>query len=70
MKGMEDYPDILEIVKEPGSSYTFGAAWHTDQMFNPQPAKATMLYAHETQMPAVTRCLLTCIWPMTHCLTA
>jgi taurine dioxygenase len=48
MKGMEAYPDILEIVKEPDSSYTFGSSWHTDQMFNPQPAKATMLYAHET----------------------
>ena len=47
MKGMEDFPDILEIVKEPDSSYTFGSSWHTDQMFNPQPAKATMLYAHE-----------------------
>jgi len=48
MQGMDDYPDILEIVKEPGDSYTFGAAWHTDQMFNPQPAMATMLYAKET----------------------
>ncbi len=48
MKGMDDYPDILEIVKEPGAEYTFGSTWHTDQMFNPQPAKATMLYAHET----------------------
>ena len=48
MKGMDDYPDILEIVKEPSDSYTFGAAWHTDQMFNPKPAMATMLYAHET----------------------
>jgi len=48
MKGMDDYPDILEILKEPGDSYTFGAAWHTDQMFNPQPAMATMLYAKET----------------------
>ena len=38
MKGMEDYPDILEIVKEPESSYTFGSSWHTDQMFNPRPA--------------------------------
>ena len=47
MSGMEDYPDIFEIIKEPGDSYTFGSAWHTDQMFNPQPAKATMLYAHE-----------------------
>ena len=48
MKGMDDHPDILEIIKEAGDNYTFGAAWHTDQMFNPQPAKATMLYAKET----------------------
>ena len=48
MKGMEDHPEILEIVKEPGDQYTFGSSWHTDQMFNPQPAKATMLYAKET----------------------
>lgn len=48
MKGMDDYPDILEIVKEPSDTYTFGSAWHTDQMFNPKPAMATMLYAKET----------------------
>ena len=48
MKGMDDHPEILEIIKEPGDQYTFGATWHTDQMFNPQPAKATMLYAKET----------------------
>ena len=48
MKGMDEHPEILEIIKEPGDSYTFGAAWHTDQMFNPQPAKATMLYAKES----------------------
>lgn len=48
MLGMDDHPEILEIIKEPGETYTFGAAWHTDQMFNPSPAKATMLYAKET----------------------
>lgn len=48
MRGMDEHPEILEIVKEPGDSFTFGAAWHTDQMFNPSPAMATMLYAHET----------------------
>ncbi|NKB55538.1 MAG: taurine dioxygenase [Alphaproteobacteria bacterium] len=47
MQGMDDHPEILEIVKEPGDNYTFGASWHTDQMFNPQPAKATMLHAKE-----------------------
>ncbi len=48
MRGMDDFPEILEILKEPGDSYTFGAAWHSDQMFNPAPAMATMLYAKET----------------------
>ena len=47
MRGLDDHPEILEIIKEPGDEYTFGAVWHTDQMFNPEPAKATMLYAHE-----------------------
>tara|TARA_B100001029_G_scaffold26559_1_gene18963 strand:- start:523 stop:1380 length:858 start_codon:yes stop_codon:yes gene_type:complete len=47
MRGLDEHPEILEIVKEPGDDYTFGAVWHTDQMFNPEPAKATMLYAHE-----------------------
>jgi alpha-ketoglutarate-dependent taurine dioxygenase len=48
MKGMDDYPDILEIIKEEGDSKAFGEVWHTDQMFNPKPAKATILYAKET----------------------
>ncbi len=48
MKGMAEYPDILEIIKEEGDTKAFGEVWHTDQMFNPKPAKATMLYAKET----------------------
>jgi len=48
MQGMDDYPDILEIIKEEGDSKAFGEVWHTDQMFNPKPAKATILYAKET----------------------
>ena len=48
MKGMDDHPEILEIVKEESDTKTFGSVWHTDQMFNPRPAKATILYAKET----------------------
>ncbi len=48
IKGMEEYPDILEIIKEEGDTRAFGETWHTDQMFNPKPAKATILYAKET----------------------
>lgn len=48
MKGMETHPEILEIIKEESDTKTFGSVWHTDQMFNPKPAKATILYAKET----------------------
>ncbi|MEM7405334.1 MAG: TauD/TfdA family dioxygenase [Pseudomonadota bacterium] len=48
LNGMDEHPEILEIVREPGDAYTFGSTWHSDQMFNPRPAKATMLYAKET----------------------
>ncbi len=48
IKGMSEYPDILEIIKEEGDTRAFGETWHTDQMFNPKPAKATILYAKET----------------------
>ena len=48
IQGIEAYPDILEIIKEEGDSKAFGEVWHTDQMFNPKPAKATILYAKET----------------------
>jgi taurine dioxygenase len=48
MRGMDEYPDILEIIKEEGDTKAFGEVWHTDQMFNPKPAKATILYAKET----------------------
>ena len=48
MKGMDKHPEILEVIKEEGDTRAFGEVWHTDQMFNPKPAKATILYAKET----------------------
>src|ERR1700674_5549683 len=48
IKGMDEHPEILEIIKEEGDTRAFGEVWHTDQMFNPKPAKATILYAKET----------------------
>jgi taurine dioxygenase len=48
MRGMDEYPDILEIIKEESDTKAFGEVWHTDQMFNPKPAMATILYAKET----------------------
>ena len=48
MRGMDEHPEILEIIKEEGDTKAFGEVWHTDQAFNPKPAKATILYAKET----------------------
>jgi len=47
MQGMPDYPEILEVIKTPEDKKNFGGSWHTDQMFSPQPALGTMLYALE-----------------------
>ena len=47
VQGMDDYPEILAIIKRPGDKKNFGGSWHTDQMFSPSPAMGTMLYALE-----------------------
>lgn len=47
LKGLPDRPEIIEIVKEAGERNRFGDHWHTDQIFTPAPAMATMLYAKE-----------------------
>lgn len=50
LRSLPERPEIIEIVKEPEDRANFGDAWHTDQIFTPTPAMATMLYARE--MPA------------------
>lgn len=47
LNGLPDCPEIIEIVKEAGERNRFGDHWHTDQIFTPAPAMATMLYAKE-----------------------
>jgi taurine dioxygenase len=47
LKGLPDHPEIIEIVKEAGERNRFGDHWHSDQIFTPAPAMATMLYAKE-----------------------
>lgn len=46
--GMEGYPYIFEVVKEPGERKNFGGAWHSDTAYLEQPPAATLLYAVET----------------------
>ena len=48
VKGLPEQPEVLEIIKSENETKNFGGAWHTDQAFNPRPAKCTILYAKET----------------------
>ena len=47
LNGLPEHPEIIEIIKEPSDPNNFGDHWHTDQIFTPAPAMATMLYAKE-----------------------
>ena len=46
--GMEGYPYIFEVVKEPQDQRNFGGAWHSDTTYLAQPPLATLLHAVET----------------------
>ena len=46
-KPMEGHPDIIDMLKRETDTFNHGGRWHTDQMYTPQPAKATMLVARE-----------------------
>jgi taurine dioxygenase len=45
--GLEETPEVFEIVKKEDDVHTLGGEWHTDQMFTPTPVRATMLYAKQ-----------------------
>ena len=47
-KGMEGYPFITQVVKEPEDKDVFGSDWHTDTMYLEKPPRATLLYAVQT----------------------
>jgi taurine dioxygenase len=47
MKGLDSHPEIFELVKTEDATPVFGNRWHSDQMYTPIPAKATMLYAKD-----------------------
>jgi taurine dioxygenase len=46
--GMDGFPYIFEVVKEPDETRNFGGAWHSDTTYLQQPPLATLLYAVET----------------------
>ena len=47
-KGMEGFPFITQVIKEPEDTDVFGSDWHTDTMYLEKPPRATLLYAVQT----------------------
>ncbi|MDE0417261.1 MAG: TauD/TfdA family dioxygenase [bacterium] len=42
---MEGFPEITELIQEPGDKYAFGGTWHSDSCNFERPPKYTMAYA-------------------------
>ncbi|MBI1321256.1 MAG: taurine dioxygenase [Candidatus Hydrogenedens sp.] len=47
VQGMEGYPEIIKVIKNPGETTQFGDSWHSDNSFFESPTTATILHAQE-----------------------
>jgi taurine dioxygenase len=47
VEGMAEYPEIVEVRKEPEDERNFGGAWHTDVIYLEEPPLGSILYAKE-----------------------
>ncbi len=48
IKGLDDTPEVIEIIKTKDDKKNFGGSWHSDTSYMECPAMATLLYAIET----------------------
>jgi taurine dioxygenase len=47
VKGIDGYPEIIEVSKLPGETVNFGGIWHSDTVYLERPPMGTMLVARE-----------------------
>ena len=47
LKGLEEAPEVIPVVKLENETQNFGGLWHADTTYLPQPPMATMLIARE-----------------------
>ena len=48
VQGIEGFPFLFDVVKEPVETKNFGGGWHSDTTYMKTPPMATLLYAIET----------------------
>ena len=46
--GLDDTPEVVEILKTEDETRNFGSGWHTDTAYLEKPSLGSALYAHET----------------------
>ena len=47
VKGLDDYPEIIEVKKEAHETVNFGGLWHTDTPYLDEPSLGSILLARE-----------------------
>jgi taurine dioxygenase len=47
LKGLDDFPLIVPVVKLPHETINFGGIWHSDTTYQAEPPSATLLIARE-----------------------
>lgn len=47
VRGLDDHPEIIAVVKLPHETVNFGGIWHSDTTYLEQPPMGTMLVARE-----------------------
>ena len=45
VRGLDGFPEIVEVLKRENDTQNFGGVWHTDTIYTDTPPFATMLYA-------------------------
>jgi len=48
VKGLDGFPFLFDVIKEPSEKRNFGGGWHSDTTYMKAPPMATLLYALET----------------------
>jgi len=46
-KPVDGHPRVAEVLKEPDQRDNIGGGWHTDHSYDLEPARCSLLYAHE-----------------------